>query len=66
MDELGDFTISATCSYCGADLAFEASGPLEISSAGGSLNLVVEWDHICLMPPPLISSTIEDGDDEDE
>lgn len=55
MDELGSFSLTAVCAYCGADLAFETDDNEATPTIGEKLTVQVLWDHICLMPPPLIS-----------
>ena len=54
---LGSVTFSASCAYCGANLALEA-GESPTVSDGESLDLLISWDHTCTMPPPMITSQL--------
>ena len=54
---LGNLNITGRCAYCGSDLLLEASST-EVET-GATLNLDIEWDHVCTMPPPLISSQFQ-------
>ena len=63
MDKLGDILIEAVCEYCGHHLEFETGNdPNYEMKPGDTLTLRVVWDHICTMPPPLISSRIRNSE----
>lgn len=57
-DILGSVEFNIKCAYCGADLL--ALAPATANS-GDAITLEIEWDHICTMPPPVISGQL--GDD---
>ena len=59
MDDPDDLSISVTCAYCGETLASEWDEPEK-----GVVELVVEWDHVCTTPPPIIMSLLPGEDDE--
>lgn len=58
MDDLDELTISTKCAYCGEALSFEDE------RADQAIEIVVEWDHVCTTPPPIILTLLPDEDED--
>jgi hypothetical protein len=56
-DDQQEVPMTLECSYCGSPLSIDM-GRSRFDRDAALLS--VEWDHICTMPPPIISSQLED------